>query len=356
MKKIGRAWLLLCLPWLLSGAVHLDLNLSRSTLYLGEPAVVTLRLGTTPDTRVDRVRIVPPRSEAFEIHKLDEKKPTVTGEEIRREYRYLLTPLRLGTLTLLPFKAELTWQNPKTYLYTIHSYETQPVKLTVREVPGGLSPVGDLRLRLSSDRNATQAYEPIHLELQISGEGNLEYLKPFSLRIPGATVYPSAPKLLARPTKEGYRKTFTQRFTVIADREIQVPPLRLLYFNTKTGIPETLQSPPITIEVENPAAKRELWLRIALLLGGVLLGAAAMGLWMGHLRGRMAGGWRLRRSMDEKELYRQLLPYSDDPKAKELLEKLEARLYRGEKAAIDHREARRLLRRIKEKAQSAKAR
>ncbi|ADV46095.1 BatD family protein [Nitratifractor salsuginis] len=348
MKMIDRVWLLLCLPWLLWGAVGMDLRLSKNTLYLGEPAVVTLRLGITPDTRVDRVRIVAPHSEAFEIRKLDEKKPRIEGGEIRREYRYLLTPLRLGSLSLPPFKAELTWQDPKTYLYTVHSYKTKPLKLTVREVPGGLNPVGDLHLQLTSDRNATQAYEPVHLELVISGEGNLEYLNPFSLRIPGATVYPSAPKLATRPTKEGYQKTFTQRFTVIADHEIHVPPVRLLYFNTNTGIPETLQSPSLTIEVGNPAARRELWLRIALLLGGVLLGAAVMGLWMGYLRDRI-GGVRLRPWMSDRELYRQLLPYSDDPKARELLEKLEARLYRGEKEAIDYQEVQRLLRRLRSK-------
>jgi hypothetical protein len=334
-------------PWLLWGAVGFDLKLNQRTPYLGEPVVATLRLAYTPDTKVDRVRIVPPRSEAFEIRILGEESPRSEDGKLRRLYRYLLTPLRVGPLTLPPFKAELTWQDPKTYLYTVHSYHTAPAKLTVREVPGGLTPVGDLRLRLRSDRNATEAYAPVHLELTVSGEGNLEFLKPFSVRIPSATVYPSAPKVTIHPKGKSYITTFRQRFTVLSDREIRVPPLRLLYFNTKTGIPETLQSRPLTITVKNPAARREFWLRVGLLLGGALLGAMAVWLWMRYFSVRFAGGRFFGKRMSDRELYRKLLPYSGDPRVRELIDKLEGALYRGEKVSIDRREAWKLLRTIK---------
>ncbi len=349
--RIDRVFIALIFPWLLWGEAELFLKLSKSDPYLGEPVVATLKVEYTPDTKVDNLRVVPPKSEAFEIRKLDEKSPSSLNGKILRIYRYLLIPLRSGSFNLPPFVAELTWQDPKTYLYTVHRYSSTERKLRVLEIPNSLELVGDFRLRLRSDRNSSEAYNPIHLEITLSGEGNLEYLKPFNLHIKDATIYPSAPKVSIRATAKGYISTFTQRFTVISDRDIKVPPLRLIYFNTKTAIAQTLQTPPLTIHINNPAARREFWLRAALLLGGALLGVAATLLWRRYIfapfaRSRLGGSW-----MSLQEIYRRLLPYSNDPKIKELIDRVEGALYRGEDLLIDPKELKRVLRAIKKDKQ-----
>jgi hypothetical protein len=74
----------------------------------------------------------------------------------------------------------------------------------------------------------------------------------------------------------------------------------------------------------------------------------AVWLWMRYLSVRFAGGRFFgKKRMSDRELYRKLLPYSDDPRVRELVAKLEGALYRGEKVSIDRREAWKLLRAIK---------
>ena len=353
MSWPGRVLTILLLPLWLPAAVSFDLNLSKEKVVLGEPIVATFTLRYDRETRVDRIRFPTPKSEDFEVEELNVSRTQEAGEGFLRRYVYLLTPVSVGTLTIPPRKIELSWQDRENYRYISHEFRTKPVKVTVREIPGGLKVVGDYRMRLVSDANRTVANHPVHLELRIDGIGNAGYIPPFDLVIPGASVYPSRPKVTTRWLGgTGYRKRFVQRFTVVADQDFTVPPLRFRYFNVHTEIPETLGSKALKIRVENPEARKRVWIGGALLLAGFLLGALSAWLWFRFRKSRQSevdSERRIRKAGDDRTLYRLLLAYSDSPQMKPFLTMLEENLYRKGKHRIDRREIVKTMREIKRK-------
>ncbi|WP_457602249.1 BatD family protein [Nitratifractor sp.] len=357
MRWLGRSLFLpivlsLCLP----AGVRFDLDLSRTKAYLGEPVLATFTLHYDRTMKVDRIDFPPPKLNDFEVEALDAGAPLRRGTQMLRVYRYLLTPLRVGSLRIPPQTIEMAYQDRENYRYISHTYRSPPRSLIVREVPGGLKLVGDYRMRMRSDADATIAGRPVHLELQIEGIGNLDFLPAFDLRIPGAIVYPSKPKITTRwlgGTK--YRKRFTQRFTVVAQRDLTVPSLRLRYFNLPTEIPETLQTAPLTIRVDNPSLRKERWRRAAFFFGGILAGIV-LTLLVLFLQRRGIGQrgtllQRIRKARSDWELYRLLLPYSDVEQIRPFLKTLEERLYGTGEEKIDRKA---LLKRLKQNLQNIK--
>ncbi len=328
-----------------------SLKLSQNKAWLGEPVLARFTLSYPQTMKVDSVQFKPAGLKAFEVEELNVSAPEKKHGEVVQNFRYLLTPTKPGTLTILPQKIELAYQDKTNYRYITHTYHTNPVKITVREMPGALKVVGDYRMRLISDANRTLANRPIHLELHIAGIGNASYIPPFDLKIPGAIVYPSKPQVMTRWLGEGkYRTEFVQRFTVLADEDYTAPSLRFRYFNLQTELPEVLQTPPLAIEVKNPAREREHRLRLAIFTAGFVLGGFFFWLLAKFLSRRKRQNELSRailKAPDDATLYRLLLPYSDRTELRPYLRQLEARLYGRGGEAPDRKKIAEVMRKVK---------
>ncbi len=326
-------------------------KLSQNRAWLGEPVPARFTLRYPRTMKVDSVRFKPAGLKAFEVEELNVSAPVKKSGEVVQSFRYLLTPTEPGTLTIPPQQIELAYQDKKNYRYITHIYRTKPAKITVREVPGALKVVGDYRMRLVSDANRTLANRPVHLELRIGGIGNARYIPPFDLKIPGAIVYSAKPRVTTRWLGEGkYLSEFVQRFTVLAEGDYTVPPLRFRYFNLQTELPEVLQTPPMAIEVKNPARERENRLRLAIFAAGFVLGGFFVWLLAKFLRRRKRQNELSRailKAPDDAALYRLLLPYSDRPELRPYLRQLEARLYGGGGESPDRKRIVEMMRKVK---------
>jgi len=322
------------------GAVF-TLKLSQERAWLGEPVLARFTLRYPQEMKVDSVRFKPAGLKAFEVEELNVSAPEKEESKVVQVFRYLLTPTEPGTLSIPPQTIELTYQDKTNYRYITHTFHTNPEKITVREVPGALKVVGDYRMYLTSDANRTLANRPVHLELHIVGIGNARYIPPFDPKIPGAIVYPSKPQVMTRWLGEGrYRTEFVQRFTVLAEEEYTVPPVRFRYFNLHTELPEVLETPPLTVDVKNPAREREHRLRLAIFAAGFIAGGFFFWLLAKLLNRRKRYGELSRailKASDDEALYRLLLPYSDRPELRPYLRQLEARIYTGGGEAPDRK-------------------
>ena len=328
-----------------------SLKLSQNKAWLGEPVLARFTLSYPQTMKVDSVQFKPAGLKAFEVEELNVSAPEKEEGKVVQVFRYLLTPTEPGTLTISSQKIELAYQDKKNYRYITHTYRTKPAKIAVREVPGALKVVGDYRMRLVSDANRTLANRPVHLELHIAGIGNARYIPPFDLKIPGAIVYPSKPKVTTRWLGEGkYRSEYVQRFTVLAEGDYTLPSLRFRYFNLQTELPEVLQTPPLAIEVKNPARERENRLRLAIFAGGFVLGGFFFWLLAKFLSRRKRQSELSRailKASDDEALYRLLLPYSDRPELRPYLRQLEMRLYGGGGESPDRKKIAEIMRKVK---------
>lgn len=326
-------------------------KLSQKRAWLGEPVPARFTLRYPQGMKVDSVHFKPAGLEAFEVEELNVSAPEKKHGEVVQSFRYLLIPTKPGTFTIPPQKIELAYQDKKNYRYITHAYRTKPAKIAVREVPGVLKVVGDYRMRLVSDANRTLANRPVHLELHIVGIGNARYIPPFDLKIPGAIVYPSEPRVTTRWLREGkYRTEFVQRFTLLGEEDYTIPPIRFRYFNLQTELPEVLQTPPLAIEVKNPARVRENRLRLAIFAAGFVLGGFFFWLLTKFLRRRKRQNElsaAILKASNDEALYRLLLPYSDRPELRPYLRQLEARLYGGGGESPDRKRIAEVMRKVK---------
>ncbi|WP_457607740.1 hypothetical protein [Nitratifractor sp.] len=345
--------------WSLTGGVRaaeprFGLRLSGEKVYAGEPIVATLTLRYEAAHPVERYDFRGVKAPGFGIEKLEESGEIAEGDEKLRRFIFLLTPRRAGEATIPPQSIEVAIQDPESYRIVSRTLRTKEKRVEVLPLPAGVNLVGDYRMELQSDRNASRADEPLGLTLRITGEGDVKQIPPFELKIPGAMVYRTPPQIRFEKTKGEYLGRFTQHFTVIAREDFTVPPLSLKLLNPSTGVVEILRTAPIPIRVENPAARRE---RIALLLA--LLSAFALGvvttlLWL-RLRRRRRSletpiARRILRASDDRELYGLLLPYSDDPRLAPFLQGLEEKLCSGGGESLDRREIVEIVERIRQRS------
>ncbi len=328
--------------------VVFDLNLSSKRVYLGEPILATFTLSYPVSLKVDRVEFKPKEFEAFEFEELNETKEEKFNS-IKYSYYYLLTPIKLGSLSITPQIAKLSYQNPKNYRYITHSFKTKRIKIIVREVPNMLKIVGDYKMDLSSDTNSTKANHPIHLILKITGKGNSKYIPPFNLKIPNAIVYPSKPTIHNYYIKDGYKTEFIQRFSLIGEQDFTITPIKFRYFNTKIELPQTLQSHILKIKVDNPQKTKENWLRLGFFILGILVGILAILIFLHFYKKRENKDLiqRIRKIKSDKELYRLLLPLSNNSSIRQILKELEERIYTKSQIPIDRKRVIKIIQSIK---------
>ncbi len=315
-----------------------ELNISSSRLYLGEPTIATFTLIYPSKLKVDSIHSNPSSLNNFDIEELNKTKVKKIGDIIKKRYYFLLTPLKIGTLKITPQTIELSYQNLKNYRYITHHFNTKVKSIIVREVPNMLKVVGDYKIELKSDKNSTKANEPIHLVLKIVGKGNSRYIPPFKLKIPKAIVYASKANFHNYYTKDGYISEFIQRFTIISEQDYTIAPIRFRYFNIKTELPEILETPKIDIKVDNPKITRDNWIHFGFFIFGFFTGSVMLFIILFFYKRREIDTpliQQIKSAKSDKELYRVLLPLSNNYHIRQIVQELENNIYKNSQKSIN---------------------
>ncbi len=342
IRTPGKALLLcglLVVP-LLHAREQLNVTLSRTSLYPGEPALVTAEFHA--EAPAERLDIFPPKASEFIVEKLDENR-SVKKKIYHYKAHWLLIPKAPGTYTLPPIRMELYRLEPGSYLSQKHLFRTPAQEIKVLPFPPGVDFAGDLRLSAKLDRNTTRLGQAVLLTLRIHGRGDLRTLRLPDLTLSGAQVYESKPIVKTGITPEGdYGGEIIRRYTILAEHSLKIPPLTLRYLNSSTGTIERLHSPAFKLEVDNPVKdqirKNRLWGFLSGLLIGLFIGALLLGWWIRKRRKKASPLMtRIGRTRDPHQLYRLLLPYASRPEVAPWIRLLEEYLYRGGQEKIDRK-------------------
>ena len=260
-------------------------------LYIGQTTAIQLKLYISQNTRLSGLNNFDRSADGFTISELPDSQETseiVNG----RSYRVLnwtltITPIQTGPQDLnfqFTVSASLPGQNNRSRdplggrgfgsslfddFFTRSerlTLNTEPTTVEVLALPTANEPasftgaIGDFAMQVYTDRNQTQAGEPIMLSVEISGSGNFD-------RINGPTILETAdwrsyePESNFQPRAAGNTLLGTKRFDYVMIPKqagtLEIPEIRFAYFEPETERYTQLSSPTIEIEVSpsgRPAA------------------------------------------------------------------------------------------------------
>ena len=260
-------------------------------LYVGQTTAIQLKLYISKNVRLSGLNSFDRNADGFTISELPDSQETseiIAG----RSYRVLnwtltITPIQTGPQDLnfqLTVSASLPGQSNRSRdplsgrgfgsslfddFFTRSeslTLNTEPRKVEVLALPTADKPasftgaIGNFAMQVYTDRNQTQAGEPIMLSVEISGSGNFD-------RINGPTIPETAdwrsyePESNFQSRSAGSALLGTKRFDYVMIPKqagiLEIPEIRFTYFVPETERYTQLSSPTIEIEVSpsgRPAA------------------------------------------------------------------------------------------------------
>ncbi len=341
------------------GAYELDINISKKQLYLGENAVLTLKFIKKADAQ--SIQIQRPYIRNFLIKEIGSKDLKKDNEEIVI-YKFLLIPQKSGQYNIGPFLAQVgklvktatdDFMGLQIASMKYQNVYSNKLKVNVEPIPSG-TVYGDFNISIKS-KQKIDANEPNKIKLTISGCGDFYSIEPFTLNIKNATVYQGKPKLNLHITNNKLCGSFTQVFTVIANRNYKIPSFKLKTFDGKI---KTIFSPEIDVQIKNAPAtiktdtknlftnpmpkepNRHINLAYFLLIAlisliiGIIVGIVIVKLYAKIKNSEIT---KIKKA-DEKELLNILKKYEENDKIKEIMQKIEENIYKNSQNKIDKKE------------------
>ena len=347
--NLGRAlaalWLFAAALW--AAPYEWSATISQSEAYVHEGVEIRYICRFKDAGNLYVIDFHPPKEgKGYRLKLLRESERIVDGLR-RNEYHYLLFPTEAGELDLeFPILMRKTTQasientvigrdNVEDLDFTDTPLSSPALHLSVKEAQARLA--GSFSMDVAYSAKQVKAYEPLHLTVTITGDGNMDKLRPFTLDIPGVEVFGEAPQSDFTLSPKGLRGSWVQRFALVGAEPFTVPELTLSYFDTDAKTLRTLRSKPYEVDVvqvpapemlldapEEPESWRWRWSYLYFLLtfvAGFALGK--WGVWPKRSEGATGFEAQVMRTSTPRELA-VLLALDGDPRFVELVERLES--------------------------------
>lgn len=251
-------------------------------LYVGQTTPIQLKLYISENVRLTGLNSFDRSADGFTVSELPDSQETteiVTG----RRYRVLtwpltITPIQTGQQDLnfqFTVSASVPSQNNRrdpsggrgfgssifdnffgqSERFTVY---TEPTQVEVLPLPPSNQPdsftgaIGDFSMQVYTDRESTQAGEPIMLSIEISGTGNFERINgPAISETSDWRTYDPESKFQPRSANNTLRGTKRFDYVMIPNKAgtIEIPSIRFAYFDSEAKRYTELSSPSIPIKV-----------------------------------------------------------------------------------------------------------
>ena len=257
--------------------ILLRLNLSRATVYQGEPIRASLTLYTRASIAgFEDVKLPSFNgfwSQELPVDNYHATRQTVDGKvydsQIIKEY--LLYPQQTGTLSIEPADitavAQVVMRTNRAFdpffgggseVYNVpRKLTTGRVNVTVKELPAGApasftGAVGEFTMDTQLPATELKANSAASYTVKISGTGNLTFLQAPKLNLPSSfELYDVRTTEAIRSTTAGttgYRQ-FEYPFIARAEGEYDVPAIEFSYFSPEKNAYVTLSSAALTLNI-----------------------------------------------------------------------------------------------------------
>lgn len=241
------------------------LVLSKTSVYEQEAILATIKIYTKAANIRSLDNATFPSFEGFVVQDMPIQNPQIELEHFGGENysvviikRALLYPQHPGKITIDPGKFDVAVQVVRPvrgFFGMMQGYEdvnkkiqTQTVTVDVKALPAGkpasfANAVGNFTLSSVINTTSPKTNEALTLKLQISGKGNLKYIKDPVVEFPADfEVYDPKTDVDLKTTTSGVEGTRTIEYTAIprSAGEFTIPPVQFSYFDINTRTYKTL--------------------------------------------------------------------------------------------------------------------
>lgn len=337
--------------------IVLVLETDKEKVYVGEAIVATVVFKYKVGINLVDAKLEPFKPNNFWVKGLQGGEPKEENGYMVYKSSFLIFPQKSGNL-------RLENQLISVALKDVNSYDTKQLKvfsndkvIKVLPLSSGLSVQGRYTINATVDKTETSSNDPTNLTISIDGFGNIDDIEEFTLDLPDQVVYSSKPTITSGLQDGDYGGTFTQKISIISDKDFEIPPITFKYFDKTTAKEVNISTTSFVIKVtgkkKTPAKVLEQGVVQTVTsnqedrntkyfygFGGILFGALVTFLWMRKKAIQSAPKERaldvaIKQSKTDKELYDLLLPYSQKVELKTFIEHLEENLYFGKTNTID---------------------
>ena len=336
-------------------------KVDKEEVYVGEPVKLTYTFKHRLDVELAEASFNAPPFPNFWTKTMAKVPNKIEDGYKVYTINYLLYPQKSGDLTIESGRMNvgiLVSQTRDFFNFQQAKWKTlysNPTTLKVKALPEGVTTYGDYTFTVVADKNVTKANEPVNLTITIQGDGNMDDLDAFEIKVPDATVYAD------KPLKN--IGVFKQKFAIVSDRNFTIPSVEFSFFN---GEVQKRHSKAFDIEVINSKVtkavgtleKKDVSVKEVIKEKIVYKSSSTMTIMITALLSFLTGilaSWlyrryknskvkiddsplsrRLKNAKDDKALLSLLLPFVDKtPQMQGLIKKLEENVYAGKSHIID---------------------
>lgn len=257
--------------------ILIRLNLSRSTVYKGEPILASLTLYTRASIAGLEDAKLPSFngfwSQELPTEEYQPQRQTLNGKVYDSQVikEYLLYPQQAGEITIEPTTltavAQIVMRNNNNYdpffgggaeIYNVkRKLSTGNITINVKELPADApasftGAVGSFTMKTTLPPAELQANSAANYNVEIAGEGNLTFLQQPKLELPSSfelyNVRSTESIRTSTSGTRGYRR-FEYPFIARAEGEYDIKPIEFTYFSPEKESYITLSSEPLHINI-----------------------------------------------------------------------------------------------------------
>jgi len=343
----------------------LTLKSEKKEVYVGEPFKVTLTFKQKDDAQALDSKFEAPKLKGFWIKKESKAKRYKEDGYMVTKLIYTMAAQRVGDLEISEAKIKIATRSNTRDVWGVwmpqlkyKTYFSNSLDIVAKPLPEGVGLIGDFSIKAIAQKHPVGSNEAFNVVVEVDGVGNLEDIKSFKPTIEGVGVFDE--KAVIQGDK------LTQKLAFVSDKDFTIPPFELKFFDTKTAKIKTIKTqsidvkikgskqitPPLTIKYMSDEKKKQnsnkvvVYKNSKLILIGTFMAGLVCGVLLMLLKPWIFGKKEKSVNIDDKKtIIIKLLPYKDDKEVKEIIDILEADAYTDEKATVDKKLLKRVLKR-----------
>jgi len=339
--------------------VQLILKVDKNEAYVGEAIKTTILFKYKVGLNIIDINLEDFKINHFWIKSLEQSKPYEENGFVVIKQDYLLFPQLAGDYTIDKQLINVATREYRTNLTRWQKVFSKELKLKIKPLPQNLSIQGDYTISASVDKLQTKANEPVNLTITIKGSGNIDDIEEFKLDMQNEVVYSTKPKIDTYIKGGKYSGKFTQKISIIGDKDFTIPSIEFKYFDIKNKTVKTIKTKPFDIKVKGGAKTvtpniqtnqnntevktiqvapkivykyktEDSYIKYIFAFVGLIVGILVTYFALKKSSKKQDTrelAIKIKKAKNDKELYNILLPYSHNNKIVNIIKKLEENIY-----------------------------